>query len=815
MEDMIQEAACEDIFAKISDEIEIASKYLAIFIDETQISLDDIADTLLALEGGGSEDELRLLLVNSHRIKGSAASVGLNRAAKMAHLMEDLLQQLVDRGGLMSPELTDAMLKCTDGLRAYVEGLKQGSSDGDQFPQLARELIVVQANSATSTSAGADNAAEQNDGPASPCVAPSDSPPTSPSGKAEISDELRRLAAEAAPSGVSVVAGAVAFQPGLPLSALKAQLLYEKLLNLGDVCYLQPPAERLEELENVEGIHFGLLTDKPVSYVQSQLDVAGVAEIVAERLEPNQPSAASAADISTQPRPAGVSTPTVAEAGESVARKQKVREADGADRPAETLRVDIDRLDQLMNLAGQLVINKARFARIGDRLRNFADGNKSVQALNSAGAALAKMAMDRPLPRGENALRLEVEQLRDNARRMQNDLQIARRRHEAMAEAHDWLNDLADAIHQLGRVSDGIQKSVMDTRMVPIGPLFNRFKRVVRDIARASGKDVRLEISGEKTELDKRMVDELGDPLIHMVRNSADHGIENPGEREAAGKPPQGVIRLSAFQRGNSIVVEVSDDGRGMDIDGIADRAVKKGLVSAAEIAKMTARQIAQLSWEPGLSTAVKVTEVSGRGMGMDIVKSKIEELNGTIDLDTEPGRGTTITVKLPLTLAILPSLMVDVDGDVLAMPIESVSEIVSIDRREIKTLHGKRAAQARGRVISLVWLNEVFDWNNARAKNAGGRDENDAEIDGESNKELTVVVVADRGREIGLAVDRVIGEEDIVIKSMADNYRNVAGIAGASILGDGRVSLILDVVALVEMAVKTTTTPDFGEITI
>ena len=337
--------------------------------------------------------------------------------------------------------------------------------------------------------------------------------------------------------------------------------------------------------------------------------------------------------------------------------------------------------------------------------------------------------------------------------------------------------------------------------MVSIGPLFNRFKRVVRDITRGNGKDVRLRISGEKTELDKRMVDELGDPLIHMVRNSADHGIESPEAREAAGKPRQGTISLSAFQRGNSIIVRVADDGRGLNIEGIAEKAVEKGLVSAADIRDMSTQRIAQLVWEPGLTTVEKVTEVSGRGMGMDIVKSKIEELNGTMDLATSPQEGTTITFKLPLTLAILPSLMVDIDGDVLAMPMESVAEIVAVERRAISTMHGKKVADVRGRVVSLVYLDEVFNWNNASGQaiddgQASGCQSRRTEAD-----ELAIVVVEEGGREIGLVVDRVVGEEDIVIKSMADNYRQVAGIAGASILGSGRVSLILDIVALIEMA--------------
>jgi len=350
--------------------------------------------------------------------------------------------------------------------------------------------------------------------------------------------------------------------------------------------------------------------------------------------------------------------------------------------------------------------------------------------------------------------------------------------------------DLFEAVHHLDRVTDGIHRGVMDTRMVPIGPLFSRFKRVVRDITRSNGKLIRLVIQGEKTELDKRMIDELGDPLIHMVRNSADHGIELPEERRAAGKPPEGTITLDAFHRGNCIVIQVSDDGKGLDAGRILKKAVERGLVNPDDAERLTPPQIFNLVWEPGLSTAEKVTEVSGRGMGMDIVKSKIDELSGTIELDSAPGRGTTITVKLPLTLAILPSLMVDVDGEVFAMPMESVVEIVSLSARDLTTVHGQWTARVRGRVISLVRLDELLAWH-------GGKRPGESR----EGEETTVVVVGERGCELGLAVTRVLGEQDVVIKSVAENYRNVAGIAGASILGDGRVSLILDVAALVDVA--------------
>jgi two-component system chemotaxis sensor kinase CheA len=397
------------------------------------------------------------------------------------------------------------------------------------------------------------------------------------------------------------------------------------------------------------------------------------------------------------------------------------------------VRVDTDRLDQLMDLAGQLVINRAQLTQISERFKAAVDDHGTVHAIDKLSA------------------------------------------------------ELFEAIHQLDRVSKGIQKGVMDIRMVPVGPLFARFHRVVRDISRANGKQIRLEIAGEKTELDKRMIDELGDPLVHLVRNAADHGIELPEQREAAGKPRQGTVTLNALHRGNSIVIEVRDDGKGLDADRILRKALDKGLVAEADAHRLTASQIYQLIWRPGLSTAEKVTDVSGRGMGMDIVKTKIEELSGTVDISSEQGKGTTITIKLPLTLAILPSLMVDIAGDIFAMPMEAVTEIVSVGENQVRTVRGRPMATVRGRVVSLVRLGDLLSFHRA-----------DVAAETCQTPGTTLVVVSDAGREIGLAVDRVIGEEDVVIKSIAENYENIRGIAGASILGDGRVALILDIPALI-----------------
>ncbi len=793
-----------DVFRDIRDESELPAKYVSIFIDETELSLDSLTETLLASEGAEGRATIEKLLIIAHRIKGSAASVGLNRAAKLAHLMEDLLQGLLGKGSPLTAEMTDAMLKCTDGLRQYVQGLRHGRPESAHFGQLARELLAAQEARGPSVPASSPATARAPSGPV-PAAAP-------PGGAPGIAPELRRRVAAALPEDAAAVVGEVTFEPNLPLAGLKARLVYEKLCNLGEVCHFDPPPDGLDELEDLPAVAFGLVTDRPVSAIYGHLRIAGVQRALIEPLATRSQSArpadkdaqATATAAATPAAGAPARSPTAPDAAapkaartaaaapkaaDAAGESSKEPAGDGGSRPTETLRVDIERLDQLMNLAGQLVISKARFARISDSLKSVLSNRHTAQILDNACATLGKIGGS-DLRCDPAHLQIELETVRAHARRIQNDLEEVRREVRALADVRLAANNLQEAIHQLDRVTDGIQQSVMDTRMVPIGPLFARFKRVVRDITRVNGKSVRLVIQGEKTELDKRMIDELGDPLIHMVRNSVDHGIEAPEVRESLGKPRQGTVTLDAFHRGNSIVIRVADDGKGLDAAKILRKAIEKGLVSEADGEKMTPQQIYQLIWEPGLSTADKVTEVSGRGMGMDIVMSKISDLNGTVDVESAPGAGTTMTIKLPLTLAILPSLMTEIDGDVFALPVESVVEIVSVGRQQMHTIHGTWTARVRGSVISVVKLSEVFTWSQSGAS-APPRD----------GGENTLVIVGDTGRQLGLVVDRVLGEEDIVIKSMAENYRNVPGIAGASILGDGRVSLILDVAALLEMA--------------
>lgn len=789
----LAEPAFVDPFADLSDETDIPTKYLGIFIDEAETSLDELSERLSANDISENPEHNEPLMITAHRIKGSAASLGLNRAAKLAHLLEDDLQELREKQVPPSPAMVEALLKSVDALRAFVVGLKQGHPETIGFSEAARELDVARHHVGSDPPEPNAMSTSAIPTPSIDAIAASVVPVQATSG-----DWCAALGL-AQPYTGRMVAGRARFDPTMPLVTLKAQLFAEKIHLAGDVLRCQPPQDTLDSLDSIEFLAFAVRCDLALETMRSRLDVAGLRDL--ELIELSKGSskeageAATTAATSAKPIASTVAKPAAETSHDNVkpAASEKSADNDAAKKqadnakPTETLRVDIERLDELMNLAGQLVISRARFSRLSERIKETLP-RKSVES-SIADAATIADRLRGDLDAMSERHRSETEPLRAQMGRLVEELASIREEMTRISSLRNGVNDLFEAVHQLERVSDGIQKSVMDTRMVPIGPLFTRFKRVIRDITRSNGKDIELDIRGEKTELDKRMIDELSDPLIHMVRNSADHGIESREDRLKAGKAGQGTITLDAFHRGNHIIIQVSDDGKGLDRQRILNKAIERQLVTAADAERMTPQQIFALIWEPGFSTAEKITEISGRGMGMDIVRSKIEGLSGQVEVDSSPGHGTVFTIKLPLTMAILPSLMAEVEGDVFAMPLESIVEIVDLRHHQCNTVHGVHTATIRGRVVSVVELNDIFDWTQPSRK-PGTTDSPDA----------ILVVLVHEGREIGLRVDRVIGEEDVVIKSLAENYRNVEGVAGASILGDGRVSLILDTPKLIEM---------------
>jgi two-component system, chemotaxis family, sensor kinase CheA len=792
----VPEPAEIDPFVDIVDETEISGKYLSIFIDEAEIALDTIADTLLAEDSGNCTESL---MIQCHKVKGSAASIGLNRAAHLAHSMEDLLQELLQTSSDLTAEMTTAMVSCADRLRGYVDTLKSGQPETEKFRDAYFMLHVARLAAAGETTAAGDTTAtgDQAEIKADEAADSPSNSESSPGASTQLTDEQLAEIVAAAPNGDKCWVGHFMFQHGLPLSGLKAGLVFERVAKLGNVFFCSPAEELLEDVSELRCLTMGVAGLADPDAVHGQVQVEGLERVCLTPLTELTASAdQKAVGTAVQAPAAGTpEKPPVQPAATEIVKSKKAAAAASASdtkkKPTETLRVDIERLDQLMNLAGELVISKARFSQIEEGLKGMTMSRQSVNALSDVFLTLDRLSTDVE-SQGENEERqLDSETIKNHMRRLRTDLEHVNAGMKNFRQANSLIIDLGDTVHQLDRVADGIQKTVMDTRMVPVGPLFRRFKRVIRDISHGNGKDIRLVINGENTELDKRMIDELGDPLIHMIRNCADHGIESPEDREASGKSRQGTVTLDAYHRGNSILVEIKDDGKGLAPERIRNKAVEKGLISELEADKLSQHQIFQLIWEPGLSTAEKITEVSGRGMGMDIVRAKIEDLNGTVELDSTVGVGTTITIKLPLTLAILPSLLVVIEGDVIAMPVESVSEIVPLRIDDLSSVHGMQTADVRGRVVSVVKLSDLFSWSQAFSQDADPADEK------------SLVIITCDGRELGLIVDRLLGEQDIVIKSMAENYRNIDGIAGASILGDGSVSLILDVVAVLEMSTR------------
>jgi len=417
-------------------------------------------------------------------------------------------------------------------------------------------------------------------------------------------------------------------------------------------------------------------------------------------------------------------TPSRAPSAQAVESNNAPAKKETASAMEQTIRVEVKRLDHLMNLIGELVLGKNRLLKIYDDVEERYEGEKFLEELNQVVSSISLVT---------------------------TDLQIA----------------------------------VMKTRMLPIAKVFNKFPRMVRDLSRELGKQIELEISGEETELDKSIVEEIGDPLVHIIRNSCDHGVEDGKTRLLKGKPEVGLIQLKAYNEGNHIVIEITDDGNGLDADVLRSKAIEKGMISEREADGMSDKEAFALIFKPSLSTAKVVTNVSGRGVGMDVVKTNIEKLNGIIDVDSELGRGTVIKLKIPLTLAIIQALLVGAQEEYYAIPLASVLETVRIPLDEIYTIEGKNVLRLRDEVLSLVRLSDIFGVKQVY----------------EGAEHTYVVVIGLAESKLGVVVDTLVGQEEIVIKSLGDYLQGIEGIAGATIRGDGRVTLIIDVAALMNLA--------------
>jgi len=737
------------------------AELLPYYLDETDENVAALNDALLRLEEDPADAKaLAEAFRMFHSVKGASIVMGFTAVNKLTHVLENLFDQLRTKKRELDRPVLDLTFRCLDELRDFHREVRAEGRSGRDLAGLIPEV----------------DAALTGASPPSPSPAPEPTAKSEPEPEPPVDLE-----------GAARVT--VRFEAGLPLSDMKARLVAERLAGKGRVVATDPPLRRLDEVEQVETFVVWVADADDLDGLRALADVDGAASVVVEPpggAEPPAVAEPAPAEPAIEPEPEAAAPPSPTKPGGG--KRAKV---------AETIRVDSDRLDDLMNLAGELVINKARFVDVARGLDDALRGGdaRGLAAETEERLEIILRGLDQ-VATAAGRSDAAVDRWAGHVRRLREDFRAIRRELDRLRQGRERLKALDEAIHGLGRVADGLQKGVLETRMVPIGPLFERFRRVVRDLSVASGKEVALRIDGEKTELDKRMIDELSDPLIHMVRNSVDHGLEPPEARVAAGKPRAGTVRLAASHRGNRVVVTVADDGRGIDCGRLRKKIVARGLVGRDEAAAMTDRELVPFIWHPGLSTAETVTEISGRGVGMDIVKDRIDNLGGGVDVQSTPGAGTVFTIRLPLTLAIMSSLLARIHDEVYALPLDHIEEIVELRGDRIARARGLPTIEIRGRFLALATLDDVFRWGGGPHPSATGPPRF-----GDPSELFRIIVVRDGETSVGLVVDELIGMREVVLKSLERNYGPVAGLSGASILGDGRVSLILDVDAVIGAA--------------
>lgn len=671
------------------------SQYLGIFLDETEEQLQQLDEAVVLLEQDPEDMELlhRIFRI-AHTLKGSSASMGFEKMATLTHRMESVLDALRQGRLAMSRKVVDLLLACLDKLRELKAKLVGGTEGDVNVSGLVARLEDLFDGEGEAEAAAA------------------------PEGKTlELTEVEQNVIREAELKGYRGYEIYVELEPDCRMKGARAFLVFNNLKEYGEVIKSEPHTQELEA-EKFESSFRLVIVSKEDADTLANV-IKSISEI--RRVEVNPVELDGEAPLSTGGQLSGSGSAAAAARGKTGVQAQQAAAPEKL--KTQTVRVDVRRLETLMNLVGELVIDRTRLTDTGNALKSKLGNEPLLQTLEEI------------------------------------------------------------SIH-IGRVTSDLQEEVMKARMLPIDHLFNRFPRMVRDLAQKAGKEIDFIIEGRETELDRTVIEEIGDPLIHLLRNAIDHGIEPPEERVRLGKPRHGTIVLKAFHQENMIVITVQDDGRGMDPEKIKRKAVEKGLISPEQAANMNRRDALDLIFLPGFSTADKVTDVSGRGVGMDIVRAHLEKINGLIDIKTSAGEGTCFTIKLPLTLAINRSLLITIGSQVYAIPLANVIEIIDVRPAEVKKVQGNDVIVLRQKVLPLMRLDKVLGIKREIQKVQG---------------RLAVVVVGVAEKRVGLVVDALLGEQEIVIKSLGNYIGKIPGIAGATIMGDGRVSLILDVRGLLE----------------
>jgi len=820
------------------------SQYLQMYVDETEEQLDDLVETMLALE---DSSENMGLLVNAfrllHSMKGAAGMMGFDQITVLTHHLESRFERLRSGRIRLDQVTMNLTLRSIDFLRQCNERLREGGElptpdtllmELHELEDVAEKEIRAEADVASAGTVASITPASIEVTPELQ-IQPESQPLSKPDDDA-IDDGDDGDDGEANdPNGVYLHI-AIGFDRSIPADPELLRRVISRVETFGRVEATRPPIDAVESSDPPSTLDVIAFTREQPEQIAINLELAGIAwvEVRVPRDESAAPLARIDYSASSQsvidppckpepvvkpepdrkPEPEPESAPDAKAAlpqmppnptaspndAAKVLKNKSAAPETATPRVQETMRVDIDRLDDLMNLAGELIVSHAQFTQVakdlGGELRRPSASSRARELQDSLRRVISRLrGADEEVNLGQDwsALVQELEMGLDALQQQQQILDDSRR----------LFGRLDEAVDNLSRVSSALQRGVLGTRMVPIGPLFNRFKRVIRDLAVERNKEVDLILEGDQTELDKRMIDAIGDPLVHLVRNSIDHGLESTEARIEAGKRPEGMITLSAQHRGNHVYIKVRDDGGGINDEKIRRKVVERGLLGTDAAGAMTRQEAIDFIWHPGFSTADTLTSVSGRGVGMDIVRSRIAQLGGSVEVVSDIGIGTTFTLKLPLTLAIISSLLVKIRDIVFTIPKDDVREIVELPMASIVNVHGKQTFAVRGHYIPLITVDGLFRWNAKPPELCDTSDDEWVDLcpTPSDAKQQQVVILQSSGRVMGLSVDRAIGTQDVVIKSLTENLAGVQGLAGASILGDGSVSLMLDVAELFKMA--------------
>ncbi len=756
-------------------DIDVSQFYQA-FFEESLEGLDSMEAALLGLDTGAVDhDAIHAIFRAAHSIKGGSATFGFAQIAEFTHVMETLLDQMREGEREVTQEAVNLLLNSVDLLREMLEAAQQGTQvDQARVDEVQKALEALlngegAAGGQGTASAHGEEAADETQ-----------SPPTDPV-ESEATDEASAGAA----------GWRIHFHPfeHLLKTGNDPVRMFRELGFLGEVT-VHCDDSRLPELEAMDPEvpyltwTLELHTDAPRERVMEVFEwVDGDCELTIEPLggEDSPPAAESAqgadADVAAPEAPAS--------SGEHAAEQDpRVSPAQSEEKPTGPDVAETAVTENGTPAVATSSLGSAESPSVSATIQPVAPGTTAPKP------AAPKSSAARPKGKSDGgSIRVSIDKV-DDLINMVGELVITQSMLSQIGgEYEDFdlaaFEKLRDGLAQLERNTRELQESVMRIRMLPISFAFSRFPRMVRDLSQKLGKKIELRLSGEQTELDKTVMEKIGDPLVHLVRNSVDHGIEPPEERQAAGKPETGVVHLNAYHQGGNIVIEIEDDGRGLNRDKILAKAVERGLVAEAEAAQMPDERVFDLIFEPGFSTADQVSDVSGRGVGMDVVKRNIRELGGTIEVASRPGEGTTLTIRLPLTLAILDGQLVQVGDQTYILPLVSIIESLQVRPEHINAVAGRAEVyQVRDDFVPVVRLHRLF----------GLQPRSERLEDG-----LLVVVEGD-GQQVGLFVDDLLGQQQVVIKSLESNFKPVEGVSGATILGDGTVALILDIAGLIRL---------------